>query len=200
MIRPNRSFTVACARKKFESMAPFAPDLIITNCPGCGLVLDREQWAVNELTGADFQIPVLNYAELAGLLLGWDPYDVVGIQGHTVPVEPLLDRIGIPQSLRPAYLRDGVGDTDATTATASSGLRRDRNEGTAPMTSPVLILGGGVTGMHVATTLAELGHRSILLEKTSEARRAGAPAVAYLPVFQSRRIQRWRRVHPPDRA
>ena len=111
MIRPNRSFTVACARKKFESMAPFAPDLIITNCPGCGLVLDREQWAVSELTGVDFEIPVLNYAELAGLLLGWDPYDEVGIQGHTVPVEPLLDRIGIPQSLRPAYLRDGVGDT-----------------------------------------------------------------------------------------
>ena len=62
MIRPNRSFTVACARKKFESMAPFAPDLIITNCPGCGLVFDREQWAVNELTGANFRIPVLNYA------------------------------------------------------------------------------------------------------------------------------------------
>lgn len=36
------------------------------------------------------------------------------------------------------------------------------------MTRPVLILGGGVTGMHVATTLAELGHRSILIEKTSE--------------------------------
>jgi heterodisulfide reductase subunit B len=106
MIRPNRSFTVACARKKFESMAPFAPDLIITNCPGCSLVLDREQWAVNELTGANFQIPVLNYAELAGLLLGWDPYDVVGIQSHTVAVEPLLERIGIPQSSRPAYLRE----------------------------------------------------------------------------------------------
>ena len=54
MIRPNRSFTVACARKKFESMAPFEPDLIITNCPGCGLVLDREQFAVNELTGGGF--------------------------------------------------------------------------------------------------------------------------------------------------
>jgi len=106
MIRPNRSFTVACARKKFESMAPFAPDLIITNCPGCSLVLDREQWAVNELTGAGFEIPVLNYAELAGLLLGWDPYDVVGIQSHTVPVEPLLERIGIPRSSRPAYLRE----------------------------------------------------------------------------------------------
>ena len=40
-------------------------------------------------------IPVLTYQELAGLLLGWDPYDVVGIDSHTVPVEPLLDKIGI---------------------------------------------------------------------------------------------------------
>jgi len=108
MIRPNRSFTMACARKKFESMAPFEPDLMLTNCPGCNQILDREQWAVNELTGSDFQIPVLNYAELAGLLLGWDPYDVVGIQGKTVPVEPLLDRIGIPQSTSPAYVRDDL--------------------------------------------------------------------------------------------
>ena len=108
MIRPNRSFTVACARKKFESMAPYAPDLILTNCPGCGLVLDREQWAVSELTGTRFAIPVLNYAELAGLLLGWDPYEVVGLPGHTVPVEPLLDRIGIEPSPHPAYFRGPV--------------------------------------------------------------------------------------------
>jgi heterodisulfide reductase subunit B len=118
MIRPNRSFTVACARKKFESMAPFEPDLILVNCPGCGLVLDREQWAVGELTGTDYKIPVLNYAELAGLLLGWDPYDVVGVQGHTTPVEPLLDRIGIPQSSRPAYLHNG---TEVPTALPLSG-------------------------------------------------------------------------------
>jgi len=104
MIRPNRSFTVACARKKFESMAPFSPDLIITNCPGCSLVLDREQFAVNELTGAEFQIPVLNYAELAGLLLGWDPYEVVGVQCHSVPVEPFLARVGIPYSPGADYL------------------------------------------------------------------------------------------------
>lgn len=104
MLRPNRSFTMACVRKKLESMGPYEPDLMLTNCPGCNQMLDREQWAVNEMTGADFQIPVLNYAELAGLLLGWDPYEVVGIQGKTVPVEPLLDRIGIPQSTSPAYL------------------------------------------------------------------------------------------------
>jgi heterodisulfide reductase subunit B len=104
MVRPNRSFTLACARKKFESMAPFQPDLILTNCPGCLLVLDREQWGVNELTGSDFQVPVLNYAQLAGLLLGWSPYGTIGIQGHGVPVEPLLGRIGIPCGPRPLSL------------------------------------------------------------------------------------------------
>ena len=36
------------------------------------------------------------------------------------------------------------------------------------MNSPVLVLGGGVTGMHVATALAELGYSSILLEKSAK--------------------------------
>ena len=62
------------------------------------MVLDREQWAASELSDARFEIPVLNYAELAGLLLGWDPYDDIGIQGHSVPVEPLLERMGIRAS------------------------------------------------------------------------------------------------------
>ena len=93
MIRPNRSFTVACARKKFESMAPFAPDLIITNCPGCSLVLDREQWAVNELTGADFQIPVLDLcgAGRASSRLG-PVRRRREYRAHTVAVEPLLEQ------------------------------------------------------------------------------------------------------------
>jgi len=96
MIRPNRGYSMACVMKKLASMAPYQPDLMLTNCPGCNQFLDKEQWAVNEMTGTRHNIPVLNYAELTGLLMGWDPYDAVGIQGHTVPVEPLLDRIGIP--------------------------------------------------------------------------------------------------------
>jgi heterodisulfide reductase subunit B1 len=104
MIRPNRGFTMACVRKKLESMSPYGPDLILTNCPGCNLMLDREQFAVNEITGSRHEIPVLSYAELAGLLLGWDAYDVVGIQSHATPVEPLLEKIGVPKSARPAYL------------------------------------------------------------------------------------------------
>jgi len=106
MIRPNRGYTMACVLRKLESMAPYEPDLILTNCPGCNLFLDKEQHAVHELTGKWFDIPVLSYTELAALLLGWDPYAVAGIQAKTVPVEPLLDRIGIPYDKDRMYVPD----------------------------------------------------------------------------------------------
>ena len=96
MITPNRGFTAASVNKKMASMEPFQPDFILTNCPGCEVHLDKQQWAIKELTGKEYFIPTLTYMELAGLLLGWDPYNIVGIQFHTVPVEPLLDKIGIP--------------------------------------------------------------------------------------------------------
>lgn len=96
MIRPNRGYTMACVLKKLDSMEPWAPDAIITNCPGCNVMLDKEQWAIEQMSGRTFNIPTLSYTELAGLLLGWDPYEVVGIQAHTVPVEPLLAKLGIP--------------------------------------------------------------------------------------------------------
>lgn len=95
MLRPNRGYTMACVLRKLESMEPFQPDLILTNCPGCNVFLDKEQWAAQALTGKRWDIPTLSYAELSGLLLGWDPYDVVGIQAHTTKVEPLLEQIGI---------------------------------------------------------------------------------------------------------
>jgi hypothetical protein len=41
-----------------------------------------------------FGIPVLTYEELAGLLLGYNPWDI-GLQTHQVSVEPLLDKLGI---------------------------------------------------------------------------------------------------------
>jgi heterodisulfide reductase subunit B len=107
MIQPNRGYTMACVLKKMESMEPWQPDLIITNCPGCNVMLDKEQWAIEQTCGKTFNVPTLSYTELAGLLLGWDPYDVVGIQAHTVPVEPLLEKIGIPYDKTKEWIRRG---------------------------------------------------------------------------------------------
>ncbi|NVO20001.1 MAG: heterodisulfide reductase subunit B [Bacteroidetes bacterium] len=98
-IQANRGFSIACSRKKFDSMEPYEPDMIITNCPGCPMFLDRWQYALSEMEGRTYGkdkqgIPVFTYEEVAGMLLGYDPWQL-GLQVHQVPAEPLLDKIGI---------------------------------------------------------------------------------------------------------
>ena len=99
LLKSNRSYSVSNSKKKFDSMLPFKPDLIIANCPGCTFFLDRWQYVIAELEGKTygengFGIPVLTYEEIAGLMLGYDPWDI-GLQVHQVTVEPLLDKLGI---------------------------------------------------------------------------------------------------------
>ena len=99
LVRANRGYSVSNTHKKFESMEPFKPDMIITNCPGCPYFLDRWQYVIAEQTGKTYGqdgygIPVFTYEEVAGLVLGYDPWDL-GLQTHQVAVEPLLDKMGI---------------------------------------------------------------------------------------------------------
>ncbi|MCX6248946.1 MAG: heterodisulfide reductase-related iron-sulfur binding cluster [Bacteroidetes bacterium] len=100
LVQANRGFSISCSKKKFDSMEPYKPDMILTNCPGCPMFLDRWQYAISEMEGKTYGennqgIPVLTYEELAGLVLGYNPWDL-GLQVHQVPAEPLLDKMGIP--------------------------------------------------------------------------------------------------------
>jgi heterodisulfide reductase subunit B len=99
LLKSNRSYSVSNSKKKFDSMLPFKPDLIIANCPGCTFFLDRWQYVIAEMEGKTYGdngygIPVLTYEELAGLLLGYDPWEL-GLQTHQVAVEPLLEKLAI---------------------------------------------------------------------------------------------------------
>lgn len=99
LVKANRGYSISCSHKKFESMEPFKPDMIITNCPGCPMFLDKWQYAISEIKGKTYGenghgIPVFTYEEIAGLMLGYDPWDI-GLQVHQVAVEPLLDKLGI---------------------------------------------------------------------------------------------------------
>ena len=80
-------------------MEPYRPDAIICNCPGCAMFLDKWQYVIGEMEGKTYGpgcegIPVLTYEELAGLMLGYDPWDL-GLQVHQVDCEPLLQKIGV---------------------------------------------------------------------------------------------------------
>jgi heterodisulfide reductase subunit B len=72
------------------------------------MFLDRWQYAISEMEGVTYGengygIPVLTYEELAGIVLGFDPWDL-GLQVHQVPVEPLLDKMGVSYDLSMKYL------------------------------------------------------------------------------------------------
>ncbi len=100
LVLANRGYSVANSKKKFESMQPYEPDFIITNCPGCAMFLDKWQYTISEMEGTTYGkngygIPVLTYEEAAALVLGYDPWEI-GLQMHQVSVEPLLEKMGIP--------------------------------------------------------------------------------------------------------
>jgi heterodisulfide reductase subunit B len=108
LVKANRGYSISCSYKKFESMAPYQPDMIITNCPGCPMFLDKWQYAISEMKGKTYGesghgIPVFTYEEVAGLLLGYDPWEI-GLQVHQVAVEPLLDKIGIAYESTNKYM------------------------------------------------------------------------------------------------
>lgn len=99
LVKANRGYSLSNTYKKFESMEPYKPNFIITNCPGCNYFLDRWQYVLSETTGKvygenGYGIPVLSAEELAALVMGYDPW-TLGLQMHQVAVEPLLDKMGI---------------------------------------------------------------------------------------------------------
>ena len=108
LVQANRGYSIANSHKKLESMAPYKPDFIVANCPGCAMFLDKWQYAIAEMEGTTYGenghgIPVLTYEEMAGLVLGYDPWEL-GMQMHQVDVEPLLDKMGVEYDPAAKYL------------------------------------------------------------------------------------------------
>ena len=71
LVKANRGYSMSNTHKKFESMEPYHPDAIITNCPGCPYFLDRWQYVISEQTGktygrGGYGIPVLTYEDPDG--------------------------------------------------------------------------------------------------------------------------------------
>ncbi len=107
-IQSNRGYSLSNTYKKFESMEPYKPDMIIANCPGCSYFMDRWQYVIAETKSKTYGedkhgIPVFTYEEVAGLVMGYDPWDL-GLQTHQIGPERVLDKIGIPYDPAKKYL------------------------------------------------------------------------------------------------
>lgn len=99
LVKANRGYSVSNSKKKFESMKPFKPDMIVCNCPGCAMFMDKWQYTLSEMEGVTYDeygngIPVLTYEEMAGLVMGYNPWEL-GLQLHQVQAEALLEKMGV---------------------------------------------------------------------------------------------------------
>jgi heterodisulfide reductase subunit B len=112
LVQANRGYSLSNSKKKFESMHPYKPELILANCPGCTMFMDKWQYTIKAMEGLTYGpsgqgIPVLTYEELAGIVMGYDPWKL-GLQYHNVQSEPLLDKMGVRYDPEMKYLtKDG---------------------------------------------------------------------------------------------
>lgn len=108
IVKENRGYSISASKRKFESMKPFKPDLIVANCPGCSMFLDKWQYALSEMEGTTYDdknqgIPVVTHEELAAIMLGFNPWEL-GLQMHQVQVDSLFEKIGFKYDKSGKYL------------------------------------------------------------------------------------------------
>ena len=91
----NDPVSLAVTYQKLRKLKDQNIDSLLHMCPNCQLQFDRYQPFIEEMINENFGIFHLNISQLIALALGADPYKVVGIQTHSVSLEPLLKRLGL---------------------------------------------------------------------------------------------------------
>ncbi|MDD3984972.1 MAG: CoB--CoM heterodisulfide reductase iron-sulfur subunit B family protein [Methanobacterium sp.] len=89
----NKEVSLSVTAEKLLSLKKNNVEILIHMCPNCQMQFDRYQPYIEKKLDTKFNIRHLNIAQFIALTLGADPYNTIGIQTHTVPIEPLLKRI-----------------------------------------------------------------------------------------------------------
>lgn len=91
----NNELSLKVTAEKMMSLKENQIDILLHMCPNCQMQFDRYQPVIEKKLGEKFNMFHLNISQFLSLAMGADPYSVVGVQTHTVPLEPLLQRMGI---------------------------------------------------------------------------------------------------------
>ncbi|RBQ22370.1 CoB--CoM heterodisulfide reductase subunit B [Candidatus Methanobinarius endosymbioticus] len=89
----NRDLSMKVTSDKLLSLNEEKIDILVHMCPNCQMQFDRYQPFIGKELNIDFNIFHLNIVQLIAFLMGADPYKVMGIQTHTVPIEPLIEKV-----------------------------------------------------------------------------------------------------------
>lgn len=89
----NKDLSFSVTTEKLLSLKENDVDILLHMCPNCQMQFDRNQIKIGETLATEFNIMHLNISQLVALVLGADPYRVVGVQTHTVPLDQLLKEL-----------------------------------------------------------------------------------------------------------
>ena len=89
----NKEVSLAVTAEKLHVLKENEVEILLHMCPNCQMQFDRYQPYIEKKLETEFNIFHLNISQFIALALGADPYKVLGIQTHTVPIEPLLKRL-----------------------------------------------------------------------------------------------------------
>jgi heterodisulfide reductase subunit B len=84
-------YTESTSFRKLESVLAEEPDIIVTMCAGCQLILDSFQRQFEERFNR--VVPVLNVSQLVALLLGADKSRDACLQFGTIDVTPVIEKM-----------------------------------------------------------------------------------------------------------
>lgn len=93
---------------KFRSLKDNKTEILIHLCPNCHIQFDRYQPFIEKKYGEKLDIINLNISQFLAIAMGADSYDVVGIQTHTVPVEPLFEKLKLLSKEKKAEIIENV--------------------------------------------------------------------------------------------
>jgi len=88
----NRDLSMKVTAEKLLSLNDEKIDILVHMCPNCQMQFDRYQSFIGKDLNTDFNMVHLNIVQLIAFVMGADPYKVIGIQTHTVPIEPLIEK------------------------------------------------------------------------------------------------------------
>lgn len=89
----NRDLSMKVTIDKLLALKDADVDILVHMCPNCQMQFDRYQPFIAKELNTEFNILHLNIVQLIAFVMGADPYKVMGIQTHTVPIEPLIEKV-----------------------------------------------------------------------------------------------------------
>ncbi|MFQ5519782.1 MAG: heterodisulfide reductase-related iron-sulfur binding cluster [Candidatus Methylomirabilia bacterium] len=91
----NKAVSLAITNAKLAELQKAGVEVLLHMCPNCHVQYDRYQPLLSQAVRITYTMVHLHIQQLVALALGAHPYNVVGLQTHSVPVEPLLRKLGI---------------------------------------------------------------------------------------------------------